>query len=149
MCCSFTIDIRRDYHLSPTHCFFWVLSSIPHTESDRDTPVLLFETMSITIERSEYIRGGGAPYIPIYDSTPFPAEDRGGDMDSCSSSSIGRNTESSSNGGDESEGESEVQSSYKGPLDTMDALAEVLPIKYVFFGHSLAFTLVGCGLISI
>ncbi|KAG2717958.1 hypothetical protein I3760_03G198600 [Carya illinoinensis] len=144
MCCSFTIDIRRDYHLSPTHCFFWVLSSIPHTESDRDTPVLLFETMSITIERSEYIRGGGAPYIPIYDSTPFPAEDRGGDMDSCSSSSIGRNTESSSNGGDESEGESEVQSSYKGPLDTMDALAEVLPIKRgisnFYSGKSKSFT---------
>lgn len=89
--------------------------------------------MSITIERSDCIHGGGAPYIPTYDSVPFPAENGGGDMDSCSSSSIGRNTESSSNGGDESEGESEVQSSYKGSLDTMDALEEVLPIKYVYF----------------
>lgn len=87
----------------------------------------------------------------IYNSPRFPTE-RGGDLDSCSSSSIGRNSDSSggsSDGGDESGGETEVQSSYKGPLDTMDALEEVLPVKYVFFGYPLAFTLVGCGLISI
>ena len=57
--------------------------------------------------------------------------------DSCSSSSIGRNSVSdTSDGGggddDESGEESEVQSSFKGPLDTMNALQEVLPLKYVF-----------------
>lgn len=70
----------------------------------------------------------------ISDSSRFPAE-RGDDLDSCSSSSIGRNSDSSggsSDGGDESGGDGEVQSLYKGPLDTMDALEEVLPVKYVF-----------------
>jgi hypothetical protein len=100
--------------------------------------------MSITIERSKFM-----PCIPIYDSPRFPAE-RVGDMDSCSSSSIGRNSDSSagsSDGGDESGGESEVQSSYKGPLDTMNALEEVLPLKYVFFGYPLGFIFLGHALI--
>ena len=61
----------------------------------------------------------------------------GDDEDSCSSSSIGRNSVSdTSDGGggddDESGEESEVQSAFKGPLDTMNALQEVLPLKYVF-----------------
>ncbi|GMY36447.1 protein OXIDATIVE STRESS 3 LIKE 2-like [Fagus crenata] len=97
--------------------------------------------MSITIERSKFM-----PCIPIYDSPRFPAE-RVGDMDSCSSSSIGRNSDSSagsSDGGDESGGESEVQSSYKGPLDTMNALEEVLPLKRgisnFYSGKSKSFT---------
>lgn len=89
--------------------------------------------MSFTIERSKFLRGDGGPYAPIYAATRFPAEQRGNDFESCSSSSIGRNSDSSSDGGDESGGESEVQSSYKGPLDTMDALEEVLPVKYVFY----------------
>ncbi|XP_020594575.1 uncharacterized protein LOC110034670 [Phalaenopsis equestris] len=44
------------------------------------------------------------------------------------SSSIGRNSECSVEGGEEG-GEAEVQSSYKGPLDTMDALEDSLPIR--------------------
>lgn len=77
----------------------------------------------------------------------FPAAERGRDDldDSSSSSSIGRNS-------DQSDGEdsgqdfdnSEVQSSYKGPLDTMDALEEVLPIKRgiskFYHGRSKSFT---------
>lgn len=52
--------------------------------------------------------------------------------DPCSSSSVGRNSDTSDGGGDESGEENEVQSSFKGPLDTMNALQEVLPLKYVF-----------------
>ncbi|XP_057967905.1 protein OXIDATIVE STRESS 3 LIKE 2-like [Malania oleifera] len=93
----------------------------------------------------------GMPCISIYDS-PEPAvlvADRGfqaaGDSDSCSSSSIGRNSDvfwALSDGDDG--GESEVQSSYKGPLDTMDALEEVLPMKKgiskFYSGKSKSFT---------
>ena len=48
-----------------------------------------------------------------------------------SSSSIGRNSDVSSDG--EDCGENEAQSSYKGPLDMMEALEEVLPIRFVIF----------------
>lgn len=53
------------------------------------------------------------------------------ELDSCSSSSIGRNSDSSGRLSVESDGEdeTEAQSSYKGPLDTMDSLEEVLPIR--------------------
>ncbi|PKU65618.1 uncharacterized protein LOC110109132 isoform X1 [Dendrobium catenatum] len=44
------------------------------------------------------------------------------------SSSIGRNSDCSLAGGEEG-GEAEVQSSYKGPLETMDALEDSLPIR--------------------
>lgn len=50
---------------------------------------------------------------------------------SSSSSSIGRNSDVSSDG--EDCGENEAQSSYKGPLDMMEALEEVLPIRFVIF----------------
>lgn len=84
--------------------------------------------MSITIERSKFMQ-----CIPIYDSPRFRAERVGGDVeDPCSSSSVGRNSDTSDGGGDESGEENEVQSSFKGPLDTMNALQEVLPLKYVF-----------------
>lgn len=58
----------------------------------------------------------------------FPVE---GDEGSSSSSSLGRNSDVSggSSDGDEDSNEAEVQSSYKGPLDTLDALEVVLPIK--------------------
>ncbi|XP_062149103.1 protein OXIDATIVE STRESS 3 LIKE 1-like [Alnus glutinosa] len=102
--------------------------------------------MSITIERSKFIHGGGMPCGRIYNSQRFPTE-RGGDLDSCSSSSIGGNSDlsgGSSDGGDESGGETEVQSSFKGPLDTMDALEEVLPVKRgissFYSGKSKSFT---------
>lgn len=51
---------------------------------------------------------------------------------SSSSSSIGKNSdlsERSSSDGEECE-ENEAQSSYKGPLEMMDALEEVLPVRY-------------------
>ncbi|KAJ8767417.1 hypothetical protein K2173_017461 [Erythroxylum novogranatense] len=61
----------------------------------------------------------------------FPVVERrseeDGLVDSDSSESIGKNSDLS--GGEEDCEESEVQSSYKGPLDTMDALEECLPIK--------------------
>lgn len=101
--------------------------------------------MSITIERSKFIHGG-MPRIPIYDSPRLPSE-READEDSCSSSSVGRNSDlsnGSSDGGNESDGESEVQSSFKGPLDTMNALEEVLPVKRgisnFYSGKSKSFT---------
>ncbi|KAF4361911.1 hypothetical protein F8388_005647 [Cannabis sativa] len=56
------------------------------------------------------------------------------DMECCRSSSLGRNSDvsdESSNGEDSAD--DEAQNSFKGPLDTMDGLEEVLPIKYVSF----------------
>ncbi|KAK7857303.1 hypothetical protein CFP56_018527 [Quercus suber] len=100
--------------------------------------------MSITIERSKFMQ-----CIPIYDSPRFRAERVGDAEDSCSSSSIGRNSDTSDGGGgggggDESGEESEVQSSFKGPLDTMNALQEVLPLKRgisnFYSGRSKSFT---------
>ncbi|GAB2291612.1 hypothetical protein Dimus_025867 [Dionaea muscipula] len=110
----------------------------------------------------------GMPYISIYD-TPEPifgmlAENQrfpstngvvgvGGrkgkgrerDVESSSSSSIGRDSDSSdksSDGGDA--GDDQVQSSFKGPLDTMDALEDVLPVKRgiskFYNGKSKSFT---------
>lgn len=55
-------------------------------------------------------------------------------LSSSSSSSIGKNSdlsERSCTDGEDSE-ENEAQSSYKGPLEMMDALEEVLPIRYFF-----------------
>lgn len=88
------------------------------------------------IRRSRFIHG--VPCLSIYDSSEPKvfAEDRRRlerESDSCSSSSVGRNSDLSggSSDGDDS-ADDEVQSSFKGPLDTMDALEEVLPTKYVF-----------------
>lgn len=52
-------------------------------------------------------------------------------VDLSSSSSIGRDSDTSDGDGDSGEGE--VQSSCKGPLGTLDALEEGLPIKYASF----------------
>ncbi|KAL7159102.1 hypothetical protein ABFS83_01G006400 [Erythranthe nasuta] len=68
--------------------------------------------------------------------------------DSCSSeesSSIGKNSDLSDNNSlDKSEDCDEVQSSYKGPLDAMDSLEEVLPIRRgisrFYNGKSKSFT---------
>ncbi|XXG51413.1 hypothetical protein AAC387_Pa02g5189 [Persea americana] len=62
----------------------------------------------------------------------FTAAGREQEASSCSpSSSIGRNSDCSSSSRSDSEEESEVQSSYKGPgpLDTMDSLEDSLPIS--------------------
>ncbi|XP_047311109.1 uncharacterized protein LOC124914573 [Impatiens glandulifera] len=83
-------------------------------------------------------------------STKNLVEDRlgGGEEDSTSSSSIGVNSDTS--GGTESDegqrdsDEVEVQSSFKGSLDTLEALEEVLPIKRsmskFYNGKSKSFT---------
>ncbi|CAN6699158.1 unnamed protein product [Malus baccata var. baccata] len=100
------------------------------------------------IRRPRFIHG--APCIPIHDSSENKgfAQDRRLDQeDSCSSStsSVGRNSDSSdgSSEGEES-GEAEVQSSLKGPLDTMDQLEEVLPVRRgiskFYSGKSKSFT---------
>lgn len=100
---------------------------------------IAFETNSI-IERPGFV--DRMPFKPIYDpsdSGRFSADrtaiERSDELDSCSSSSIGKNSDvsngSSSDGEDESRGEREVQSCFKGPLDCLDSLEEVLPIKYV------------------
>ena len=49
-----------------------------------------------------------------------------------SSSSIGKNSDLSENSLEKSGDGEEVQSSYKGPLDAMEALEEVLPIRLIF-----------------
>ncbi|XP_018811493.1 uncharacterized protein LOC108984112 [Juglans regia] len=150
MCCSFPINT----HAALSHSYPLLspcsLTSILHSDSQIQRlifPVLLFVMMSITIDRSKFLHGDGGPYAPIYGATRFRAEQRGDDLESCSSSSIGRNSDSLSDGGDESGGESEIQSSYKGPLDTMDALEEVLPVKRgisnFYSGKSKSFTSLG------
>ncbi|GMH16580.1 hypothetical protein Nepgr_018421 [Nepenthes gracilis] len=113
------------------------------------------------IERSGFI--SGTPYISTYgppdpidqmfsEDRRFPPANRvvrgkrrEEESDSSSSSSIGRNSDLSakSSDGDDS-GENEVQSSYKGPLDSMDALEDVLPgnkgISKFYCGKSKSFT---------
>uniref|UniRef100_A0A5B6ZCX5 Uncharacterized protein n=1 Tax=Davidia involucrata TaxID=16924 RepID=A0A5B6ZCX5_DAVIN len=72
-------------------------------------------------------------------------EEREGALDSCSSS-IGKNSDLSgrSSADGEDSGDTEVQSSYKGPLNAMDSLEEVLPIKRgiskFYEGRSKSFT---------
>lgn len=67
-------------------------------------------------------------------------DDADDELGYCSSSSIGRNSESD----DDDEDDSEVQSSYKGPLDNLDALQDCLPIKrgisQFYSGKSKSFT---------
>lgn len=48
------------------------------------------------------------------------------------SSSIGKNSDLSESSLERGADGEEVQSSYKGPLDAMEALEEVLPIRFVF-----------------
>ncbi|KAE8099920.1 hypothetical protein FH972_017864 [Carpinus fangiana] len=67
----------------------------------------------------------------------------GDDLNACSSSSsIGTNSDLGSDG--EDFGENEAQSSYRGPLDVMEALEEVLPIRRgisnFYNGKSKSFT---------
>lgn len=100
------------------------------------------------IRRSRFIHG--VPCVSIYDSSEPKvfAEDRRRlerESDSCSSSSLGRNSDLSGGSSDgEDSADDEVQSSFKGPLDTMDALEEVLPIKRgiskFYSGKSKSFT---------
>ncbi|XP_010261880.1 PREDICTED: uncharacterized protein LOC104600558 [Nelumbo nucifera] len=129
---------------------------------------IALDRSSNRIEGSGFIRGMSC--MPIFDSSEsgrtmpgvlegdrrFPGgnmassadkvDETGQDFDSCSSS-IGRNSDSgrSSAGSDgEDSGETEVQSSYKGPLDTMNALEDVLPtrrsISKFYCGKSKSFT---------
>ncbi|KAF8365189.1 hypothetical protein HHK36_032810 [Tetracentron sinense] len=115
---------------------------------------IALESTSNRIEGSGFIHG--ISRISIFES-PEPGRsihpgDRGNmalkeelELDSCTSSSIGRNSDLSGRSTeDEDAGETEVQSSYKGPLDTMDALEEVLPIRRgiskFYCGKSKSFT---------
>ncbi|XP_059633237.1 protein OXIDATIVE STRESS 3 LIKE 1-like [Cornus florida] len=119
------------------------------------------------IERSGFVHG--MTFAPIYDSPEARRQVNGilaGDrllpvgtttaknkvkelkeeLETSSSSSIGRNSDSSGGepDGDGDSGEGEVQSSYKGSLDTMESLEEVLPIKRgiskFYCGKSKSFT---------
>ncbi|PRQ46991.1 hypothetical protein RchiOBHm_Chr2g0094921 [Rosa chinensis] len=87
----------------------------------------------------------GMPCISIYDTKGFGQDRRlelEEDSSSSRSSSVGNNSDES-NGSSEGE-EGEVQSSFKGPLDTMDQLEEVLPVKRgiskFYNGKSKSFT---------
>lgn len=106
------------------------------------------------IERSGFVHGMSC--ISIFDSPeagvfagdrrfPSGVEEREEGLDSCSSSSIGRNSDASGGSSEgEDSGETEVQSSYKGPLETMDALEDVLVVKKsiskFYNGKSKSFT---------
>ncbi|KAK9081485.1 hypothetical protein Syun_030809 [Stephania yunnanensis] len=112
--------------------------------------------MSIALERgSGFMRGGRMSCIAAVFESPETAGDRmfpgrkveeTGDRDSCSSSSIGRNSDDSSglSSDGEGSGEGEVQSAFKGPLETMDSLEDVLPIRKgiskFYCGKSKSFT---------
>ncbi|KAK9131390.1 hypothetical protein Sjap_011877 [Stephania japonica] len=113
--------------------------------------------MSIALERGSGFMQGGMSCIAAVFESPKSAGDRmfpvrkveeTGDRDSCSSSSIGRNSDDSSgrssDGDGSGEGEVEVQSVFKGPLETMDSLEDVLPIRKgmskFYCGKSKSFT---------
>ncbi|GKV17921.1 hypothetical protein SLEP1_g28373 [Rubroshorea leprosula] len=113
--------------------------------------IALQRNSSNSIQRSGFIHG--MPCISVYGSSEekglnararMPME-RDEDSDSCSSSSIGRNSDASGGSSDcEDSLETEVQSSFKGPLDTLDDLEEVLPIRRgmskFYSGKSKSFT---------
>ncbi|KAF7837941.1 suppressor protein SRP40-like [Senna tora] len=87
-------------------------------------PIALQRNGSVTIPGSEFVH---ATSIRDRSFSPEPDDD---DSDSSSSSSIGRNSDSSEDSSDrEDSGEVEVQSSFKGPLDTVNDIGEVLPGK--------------------
>ncbi|XP_058078905.1 protein OXIDATIVE STRESS 3 LIKE 1-like [Magnolia sinica] len=124
---------------------------------------IALDSSSSSMERSGFIRTI-PPCISIFESPEsgrkmagamvpedrrLPAVDRRREEEeesaSCSSSSIGRNSDCCSRGRSDGEDDSEeVQSSYKGPLDTMDALEESLPIRRgisrFYCGKSKSFT---------
>ncbi|VFQ68146.1 unnamed protein product [Cuscuta campestris] len=97
-------------------------------------------SVDLGIERSGFVHG--MKCIPIYESPEFPVGDGGfaakeADSDeqtSSCTSSIGRNSDDLQVGRslDAADGDGEeVQSSFKGGvLDNLEALEEVLPIKY-------------------
>lgn len=109
--------------------------------------------MSIALDRSSNRMESsgfmhGMSCISIFDSPEllkadrmFPAggematkaEEREEELVSCSSSSsIGKNSDVSGRSSDqEDSSDTEVQSSYKRPLDAMNALEEVLPLRFV------------------
>ncbi|KAI3443557.1 hypothetical protein Pfo_000222 [Paulownia fortunei] len=122
--------------------------------------------MSIALERNNSggghrIEGPGFVHRNMtcvssaYDSSGLSASDRrsaekeeeenpSGSLSSSSTSSIGKNSDEASGGGSGSDGE-EVQSEYKGgPLDSLDSLEEVLPVKKsiskFYCGKSKSFT---------
>ncbi|XWS17487.1 hypothetical protein CRYUN_Cryun33cG0072100 [Craigia yunnanensis] len=120
------------------------------------TMPLVFERTDNTnsISCSGFIRG--MQCMSVYDSPEEKSEDRRrllsaekreeDDLGSCSSLSIGRNSDVSGESSSDVEDstEVEVQSKLKGPLDSMDALEEVLPIRRgiskFFNGKSKSFT---------
>ncbi|XP_027332275.1 uncharacterized protein LOC113847389 [Abrus precatorius] len=101
----------------------------------RTMPFALETNGGVPIRRSTF-----AHCVSICDRD-FPADD----SDSSGSSSIGRNSTSSEDSSDrEDSGEVEVQSSFKGPLDTINDLEEDLPVKKgiskFYSGKSKSFT---------
>lgn len=109
--------------------------------------IALQRSNSSSIQRSEFMQCVSSSVFESPEANVFDGERRfpaGRERDSSSSSSsIGRNSDAS---GDSSDGEdlNEVQSSYKGPLDDLDKLEEVLPIKRgiskFYNGKSKSFT---------
>ncbi|XP_047946552.1 protein OXIDATIVE STRESS 3 LIKE 2-like isoform X2 [Salvia hispanica] len=116
--------------------------------------------MSIALQRSNSGGGGGGHPIEgtgfVHREMAFasydhpaadqrsPEEDRSGSLSLSSSSSIGKNSDEHHSGGSDEE-EEEVQSQYKGgPLDSLDSLEEVLPVKKsiskFYSGKSKSFT---------
>ncbi|GMI81328.1 hypothetical protein HRI_001802100 [Hibiscus trionum] len=109
---------------------------------------------SSSIRRSGFHHG--MQCVSVYGSPEEKSEDRrrlsptaeidDDDLGSCSSSSIGRNSDDSgeSQSDDDDSPETEVQSQPKGPLDTVLALEEVLPmrkgISQFYNGKSKSFT---------
>lgn len=91
------------------------------------------------IEETGFVHCEVAYVLPPYESPELSASDRlspevgdpSGSLSSSSTSSIGKNSDEHPGGGSGSD-EEEVQSEFKGgPLDNLDSLEEVLPVKYV------------------
>ncbi|KAL8456572.1 hypothetical protein ACS0TY_033867 [Phlomoides rotata] len=97
------------------------------------------------IEGAEFVHRDTARVSSIFDTSEFsasPEEDRSGSLSSSATSSIGKNSDEHPGSGSDEE---EVQSEYTGgPLDSLDSLEEVLPIKKsissFYSGKSKSFT---------
>jgi len=91
-------------------------------------------------------RFSGDRQFPAVEGKQGLAAEREDEEETCSSSSIGRNSDTTgeSSDADGDSGDGEAQSSFKGPLDCLDALEEVLPIKRgistFYSGKSKSFT---------
>nr|AGV54854.1 hypothetical protein [Phaseolus vulgaris] len=131
------------HKLYPTFSAVALRLSISHPTIPSSFSQVYAQTMPFALQTNGGVSIGLSSFahcVAICDRD-FPADD----SDSSSDSSIGRNSISSDDSSDhEDAAEVEVQSSFKGPLDTINDLEEDLPVKKgiskFYSGKSKSFT---------